>query len=94
MSWGTQLSSCWDEYRPTKMNDESNAMMKVIQALNRDCKRSNNTSKEIEIKRHTIANTQKKSRFEPSSASPPSPLWRISLCTKGSSTKGPYNNEL
>ena len=90
MSWGAQLPSCWDEYRPTKVNDECNAMMKVMQVINRDFKRSNDTSKEIEIKRQVIANTKNLFRgLSHRSTSLLSPLWRISLSTKGSSTKGP-----
>ena len=44
MSWGAQLRSCWEEERPINENVEGNAMMNVMQAINRMCKRSSNTS--------------------------------------------------
>jgi len=88
MSWGTQLPSYWDEYRPTKVNDKYNAMMKVMQVINIDCKRSNNTSKEIEIKRQAIVNTKNLFRsLNHHSMFLPSPQWRILLFTKGSSQR-------
>jgi len=94
MAWDAQVPSCWDEYRPTKVNDECNTMIKVMQEINRDCNRSNNTSKEIEIKRQAIANITNLFRgSRHHSTSPPLPLWR-SQSTKGSSTKGPYNKQL
>ena len=89
------MPSCWDEYIPTKVNDEFNTMTIVMQAMNRDCKRSNNISKEIEIKRQAIANI--KNLFRDSthcSTSLPLPLWMISLSAIRSFTKGHYNKQL
>ena len=86
MSWGAQLPPFWDKYWPiVKVMDEIQAMI----LSKRNNHTSNKSKKAIESK--TQANTNIKDLFRGSShrsTSPPSPLWRISLSSKGSSTKG------
>jgi len=86
MSWGAQLPSCRDEYRLTKENVMQWQMCKWINTSVSNEKREN--------KRQAIANT--KNLFRGSShcsTFPLSPLWRISLSTKGSFTKELYNKK-
>ena len=87
MSWGAQLLSYWDEWRPKMQVNEMSAIMKSKQIISQD-----RNVKHKKAKRKPIANTSNLLRGSSHCSTSLPPPWRISTkSAKGISTPEPLH---